>query len=188
MDKMLESLYLDILEQNYGKIKKFCAYHLHRNPLLIEDCCQEVFRLYLEALIKGREIKNTGAWLRKVAYTEVLRAEKDAAKRMNLEWTEKSDEDVIDNQLVAECDYIEEIVKRKFSDDKLIQMVSETLSEDEKYIFDCCFINPRPLEALAQELHINVNNLYQKKCILKKKLLTKIPEFISEVQDMALKL
>lgn len=187
MDKSLETHYLETIAQHYYKIKKFCAYHLHRNPHLVEDCCQEVFRLYLEALIKGHKIENVGAWLRKVAYSEIIRLEKDTAKRWTLEVVESSEENTLDGQMVIEYDYIEEIVKNKFSDNELTQMLIAPLSEAEKYLFDSCFMHPRPPEELAQELHISTNNLYQKKWALKKKLLDRIPELINEVENMALK-
>ena len=187
MDRVLEALYLDTLEQHYNKIKLFCAYHLHRNPHLVEDCCQEVFRLYLEALVKGRKIENVGAWLRKVAYSEIIRLERDAAKQWSLELLEDSGGSVTDNKLVVNYDYIDEIIKNKFTDDELIQVLIEPLSEEEKYLFDRCFIHPHPSEELAHELHITINNLYQKKWALKKKLLRRVPKLIAEIEDKALK-
>ena len=183
MDGRIKSLYLEAVDQHYNKIKKFCAYHLHRNPQIIEDCCQEVFLLYLDALIKGRTIKNVGAWLRKVAYTEVVRLEKESSKRFRVEVFERLEDASIENQLSIEYDFIEEIIKTRFTDDDLVKMLRETLSEEEKCVFDGCYIRKRSPEALAKELHITINNLYQKKWMLKNKLLTKIPQFISGVLE-----
>lgn len=183
MDERIKSLYLEAVDQHYNKIKKFCAYHLHRNPQLIEDCCQEIFLLYLDALIKGRSIKNVGAWLRKVAYTEVIRLEKEASKRFRVEVFERIEDTSIENQPSIEYDFIEEIIKTRFTDDDLVKMLRETLSEEEKCIFDGCYIRKCSPEALAKELHITVNNLYQKKWTLKKKLLSKIPQLISGILE-----
>ena len=183
MNERIESLYLEAVDLHYDKVKKFCAYHLHRNPQLIEDCCQEVFLLYLDALIKGRTIKNVGAWLRKVAYTEVIRLEKETSKRFRVEVFERLEDTSVENQLSIEYDFIEEIIKTRFTDDDLAKMLRETLSEEEQYMFDGCFIRRHPPEILAKELQITVNNLYQKKWALKKKLLSRIPQLISGILE-----
>lgn len=183
MDENIKSLYMETVDLHYNKIKKFCTYHLHRNPQLIEDCCQEVFLLYLDGLIKGRTIKNTGAWLRKVAYTEVIRLEKESSKRFCLEVFERVEDASIENQLSIEYDFIEEIIKTKFTDDDLTKMLREMLSEEEKIIFDGCFIRKCTPETLTKELQITTNNLYQKKWALKKKLPFKIMQLISEILE-----
>lgn len=185
MNKSLEYLYQEAWKEHYCRIKKFCTYHLHRNPDMIEDCCQEVFRLYYEALLKNQKIVNVGAWLSRVAYTEVLRVEKQAVKNQKL--VEFYDEFDLDERLGINYDYIEEIIKDKFSDDALIHSLLETLTEEERHLLNGCFLNPCPPNELAAQLHINVNYLYKKKWMLKKKLIDNMPYIINKIEREALK-
>ena len=185
MDRDLDALCREAWETHYNRIKKFCSYHLHRCPDMVDDdCCQEVFKLYYEALLKNREILNVGAWLSKVAFTEVLRVEKQAAQSQSLEGTISEPSE---KQLSVEYNYLEEIIKERFTDEALIDMITDTLTDEEKRIFDGCFLNPRPTNELASELHISANYLYKKKWVLKQKLAVKITEVVRTAEDKILK-
>ena len=180
MRESLKILYQEAWNEHYDRIKKFCACHLHRCPDMIEDCCQEVFLLYYEALLKKHKIENAGAWLRKVALTQVLRIEKQAEKRQKIvDLFENSENE----QYGIEYDYVEEIIKDEYSDSTIIKMLVKTLSEEEKFIFNGCFLHSYPPDEMAEQLHINNYYLYKKKWMLKKKIEAKVPEIIGDIVE-----
>ena len=52
-------------------IKKLCAYKLKSIPGEIDDCVQEVFLAFFDALNKGQQIEHPKAWLTTVANNKI---------------------------------------------------------------------------------------------------------------------
>lgn len=180
MERELELLYQSTWKQHYKRILRICIFRLHgSNKKYAEDCCQEVFRLFFETLQKGRNIENIGAWLSKVAYTEVIR------------WEKRNSHDLLvspdEEQLSIEYDFIEEILKNKMSDEEVITLIADTLTEEEKVIFSACVLKKRKASDIAQELKISMNVLYKKTWKLKKKLSLLVPQAISRIEEKLLK-
>ena len=118
--------------------------------------------------------------MRKVALTQVLRIEKQAEKRQKIvDLFENSENE----QYGIEYDYVEEIIKDEYSDSTIIKMLVKTLSEEEKFIFNGCFLHSYPPDEMAEQLHINTNYLYKKKWMLKKKIEAKVPEIIGDIVE-----
>ena len=110
------------------------------------------------------------AWLYKVANVEVKKAQKliyTAQNQVPLEELEQK-------QPSSEVDFLEELLKLRFSDEDLIRLVQETLTPEECEVFTCCFVEKEEPSAAAKRLGITVNHLYKKKCVLKQKLSKKI--------------
>lgn len=176
MDAELELRYLETWDQYYVEIKKFCSYRL--NQELVEDCCQEIFLAYLEALLKNIKIKNTKAWLYKVANNIICRLKKQAVAELAL----VDDPDSAEMEpLHVNFDYLEEIIRRKYTDDEIIQIISETLTDEEKLIFEKCFLGQDDTTFVADKLHITPNYLYKKKWALKLKLEQRIQKVIEDI-------
>lgn len=175
MNRDMEIKYLETWQQYYRKIIKFCKYQLNEYPSLVEDCCQEVFSSYLEALLKNVEIKNTNAWLYKTASNIAIRFRNKAKNEIAaIDDPDYSTSDAMH----VEYDFIEEIMKRNHSDEELLQMIRDSLTDEEKIIFTNCFIEQKPMDSVAKELKITTNYLYKKKWSLKHKLEEKVREIL----------
>lgn len=177
MDTELEAKYKETWNQYYGGIRKFCFYRLNQN--LVDDCCQEIFQAYLEALLKNIKIQNTRSWLYKVANNIICKMTKQAEFELAL----VDDPDCADmDTLHVEYDYLEEIIRRKYTDDEIIQIVKETLTDEEKLIFEECFLEQQDTTFVSNKLHITTNYLYKKKWALRQKLEQRIQKVVEDIK------
>lgn len=182
MDKRLYMQYQEDWNRYYQKIKKFIAYNLSQYPAYIEDCCEEVFEIYLNALLDGKKIENTSAWLYKVARIVTIKSQKKLIKATNLS-VSLDDDAVHELTPVVEYDFTEEIIKSKFSEDELIQLVSKTLSDVEKMWFRECFLEPKDITTLAKEQNISIGAVYKRKRVLRAKLKSSIKKVVVDIEN-----
>lgn len=84
---------------------------------------------------------------------------------------------------VVEYDFIEESVKNKFSEDELIQLVSETLSDAEKIWFQDFFLEPKDISVLAKEQNISIGAVYKRKRVLRTKLESSIKKVLMNIEN-----
>lgn len=179
MDSGLIKIYQEVWDQYYAGIRKFCYYRLNGFYNLVDDCCQEIFQAYLEALIKNIKIINTKAWLYKVANNIAYRLKKQA----EMELTLVDDPDYSDMEVLhTDYDYLEEIVKEKYTDGEIIKLISETLTDEEKFILEKCFLEHEDATAVADKLQITTNYLYKKKWNLKQKLERTIQKSLGDME------
>ena len=84
---------------------------------------------------------------------------------------------------VVEYDFIEESVKNKFSEDELIQLVSETLSDAEKIWSQDFFLEPKDISVLAKEQNISIGAVYKRKRVLRTKLESSIKKVLMNIEN-----
>lgn len=183
MNKQNRENYQNTWNAYYLKIKRYCAYFLRNDPSTVEDCCQDVFFAYWNALEKGQKIQNVQAWLYKVAYHHIKKVQKQRCAQPTLELLENS----ASHARAMDIDFIEEMLKTRFSDEELLQMVKATLTAEELHLFEGCFLERKSGAQLAEELGIQPNYLYKKKWVLKQKLTTEIHKVLSQAVDQLLK-
>ena len=183
MKESIITKYTDAWHTYYTKIYKLCTYQLNSLPGAAEDCCQEVFFAYWTALKKGQEIQNLQAWLYKVAYHRIKIYQKQAYVCPSPEPLDEAS----GAQAAVEVDFIEEMLKSRFCDEELLQMVKETLTEEERCIFEGCFLEQRPANEVAEQLGIQINYLYKKKWTLKQKLTQQVHKVLSDAVNALLK-
>ena len=182
MDKLLYIQYQETWNQYYPRIKNFIAYKLEQYPAYIEGCCEEVFEIYLNTLLKGNKIENTSAWLYKVARNMAIKFQKKIIKATHSSISLNDDTFYLETPVV-EYDFIEESVKNKFSEDELIQLVSETLSDAEKIWFQDFFLEPKDISVLAKEQNISIGAVYKRKRVLRTKLESSIKKVLMNIEN-----
>ena len=181
MDSGLTKKYQEAWNQYYVSIRKFCYYHLNGFSDLIDDCCQEIFQAYLEALIKNIKIVNTKAWLYKVANNITCRLKKQSEMELAL----VDDPDYSNMEVLhKDYDFLEEIIREKYTDGEIIKLISESLTEEEKFIFERCFLEQESSDVVADKLHITTNYLYKKKWTLKHKIEQRIQKTLDEIETV----
>lgn len=183
MNKQNRENYQAAWNTYYIKIKRYCAYFLRNDSPTVEDCCQDVFFAYWNALEKGQSIQNVQAWLYKVAYHHIKKIQKQRCEQPKLEPLENS----ATHARAMDIDFIEEMLKTHFTDEELLQMVKATLTDEELYLFEGCFLERKSGAEMAEKLGIRPNYLYKKKWVLKQKLTKEIHKVLSRAVDQLLK-
>ncbi len=161
----------DIVDAIYNEyepyIRKVCFYKLKDLPDKIDDCVQETFKILLEALNSGTDIKNPKAWLTSVAINVI----KDTYKELDKE------NSIID----FSCEALNSISfsntdeDRIFAvDDEQILMYKERiimlLNDDERSLIHDKYTLKKSIKLMAAERNTTENNMYQKFTRLKHKI------------------
>lgn len=185
--KRINEIYSKAWEVYRPAIMRLCTYYLRSIPDSIDDCCQNVFLAYYEALCSNKEIKNVAGWLHKTAYQQAKYFQRKnyiSNKRMVS----------IENQNTTKLletsenpDYIEEMIKRKFSDEEIFQMLITSLTPEEYDSLNYFFLQPKSMDDLASQLNISINAVYQRKWALKKKLTKIINSIMQEIESDLIK-
>lgn len=185
--KRINELYSIAWETYRPDIMKLCSYYLHSTPDVIDDCCQNVFLAYYEALYSNKKIMNVAGWLHKTAYQQAK-----YFQRKNYITNKRIVP--IENQKAMELpeasknpDYIEELIKRKFSDEEIYQMLISALTPEEYNSLNDFFLEPKNMADLASQLNIGINAVYQRKWALKSKLSRIAKSIIQEIENDLLK-
>lgn len=140
-------------------IKKLCEYKLKSMPNVIDDCVQEVFFAYIDAINKGQTIEHPKAWLTTVANNKIKDIYK-IAKKENERVIPLSHEEAVnypssvygmDNTLYISDEQIEQIKKNVLN-----QLTDEELKLIEEY-----YVQRIKLKSLAKNYHYSESKMKQ---------------------------
>lgn len=179
-EKMSESK--DILDTVYREnelyIRKLCNFKLKSIPDEVDDCVQETFTAFAEALYKGKEIENPKAWLLKVANNIIKDVySKNAKSRKRIV---SLDENITDDNLSYCMDFEQEPDFDEISVVPYKEYVLGLLTEDERNLIRDRYELNKSIRIIAADWDTTENNIYQRLSRLKIKTKIHINKVLNE--------
>lgn len=172
----------DILDTVYKEnelyVRKLCKLKLKSIPSEIDDCVQETFTAFAEALDKGKKIENPKAWLLKVANNII----KDVYSKnvRNRKRIVSLDENILNYDL----SYCINFEQTPDVDENLIllykEYILELLTDDERNLIRDRYDLHKSIRIMAADRDTTENNIYQKLSRLKVKTRMLINKVLNE--------
>ncbi len=172
INKVIESC-----EQYRTQLIHYCLKFFECEYEYAEDCVQDAYVALVENLNNGVEIKDYKAWL----YTVVLNCKnktiKDKLKRNEYSFTSNEEKDkVLNNTLMCEPDYLEEIVSDQVIAERAIHILS-SLNTEEKELYVSYYLKGKKLKDIATDFGVSHPTMRKRHTALKRKIKRKIKEF-----------
>lgn len=164
-------------EQYRNELIRYSSYFFEYEHEYAEDCVQEAYLALYENLSKGIEITNYKAWLIKVVLNQKNKILKHKINRKEFDFAETEvKEQFINNTLIYEPDYIEDMVTDETIEERMMIILS-SLNKEEQYLYFSHYRDKKNLKIIAQELGISHAAVRQRHRALKKKILQKIKQY-----------
>ena len=159
--------FVSALWQEYEPyIRKLCVFKLKSLPDYIDDCIQEVFLVFAEALNNGKNIEYPKAWLTKVANNKIndiyAQTKKETEKFVSFEAQN------IDNTYSC-VDYDEYFALADEQIPIIKEKVIGSFNEKERQLLYDRYTLKKSISQIADEYNTTQNNIYQKLFRLKQK-------------------
>lgn len=158
-------------------IRKLCTYKLQSLPHCADDCVQEVFLDFCDALNKGKTIERPRAWLTKVANNKIVDIYKQAKKEAESSVAFDGTLVEITNSCAVYDDYfhVEEAQLEIFKEKTVAR-----LSEAEKRLLHDRYTLNKSISVIAKEHGTTEDNVYQRLFRLKQKTKMLIENILNE--------
>lgn len=162
-----------VYRENEQYIRKLCSYKLKNLPSEIDDCVQEVFIAFVEAVEGGKEIKNPKAWLTVVANNMIKDIyEKNSKRKERIEYL--NDDTVCGIEYDIDNDFDEtQVLLYK---EKIISL----LTDDERSLLYERYVLKLDAAVIAEKRNTTRNNIFQKISRLKIKTKMLIKKVLNE--------
>lgn len=160
----------DEIKDNWGEyeayLKKLCGYKLKDRPECVEDCMQDIYIAYRQALVNGVIIQHEKAWLTKTACHIISDKLKQEAF-MDKNFVDYDDEHVSlfgeEPYAVLLCPPNEEILRMK---DRILA----AYSPEERSLIEDRYTHNMSGTELAEKYKTGIKNIYVRLYRLRKKI------------------
>ncbi len=172
INKIVESC-----EQYRTQLIQYCLQYFECEYEYAEDCVQDAYVALIENLKNGIEINNYKAWLYTVVLNRKNKVIKDKLKRNEFDFISNEEKDaVLNNTIVYEPDYLENIVTDKMIEERAVRIIS-SLAPDEKKLYIAYYLNRKKLKEIADDFGISHPTVRKRHTSLKRKIKKKIKDF-----------
>lgn len=167
----------DLWQEYEPYIRKLCSYKLKSLPDYIDDCIQDVFLVFAEALNNGKNIEYPKAWLTMVANNKVkdiyAQAKRKAEKNVSFESQnlDNTYSGVVHDEYFSIEDEQIPVLK-----EKVVNMLDD---KEQQLLYDRYTLN-KSISIIAKEHNTTENNIYQKLFRLKQKTKMLIEKVLNE--------
>lgn len=156
---------------------RYCLQYFEFEYEAAEDCVQEAYVALYENLCNGIEISKYKSWLYKVVLNYKNKAIGDKIKRNEKDFADSEEkENIINNSLVYEPDYVEQIVTDETIEKRMLIILS-ALNKNERHLYIAHYHNHKNMKEIAKELGISHTAARQRHVELKRKIIDMIKEY-----------
>ncbi len=156
---------------------EICLQYFEFEYEVAEDCVQEAYVALYESLCNGIEISNYKSWLYKVVLNYKNKTISDKIKRYEQDFKDSEEkENTINNSLVYEPDYVEQIVTDETIEKRMLIILS-ALNKNERYLYIAHYHKHKNFKEIAEEMGISHTAARQRHVELKRKIIDMIKEY-----------
>ncbi len=156
---------------------RYCLQYFEFEYEVAEDCVQEAYVALYESLCNGIEISNYKSWLYKVVLNYKNKTISDKIKRYEQDFKDSEEkENTINNSLVYEPDYVEQIVTDETIEKRMLIILS-VLNKNERYLYIAHYHKHKNFKEIAEEMGISHTAARQRHVELKRKIIDMIKEY-----------
>ncbi|WP_285946475.1 RNA polymerase sigma factor [Thomasclavelia cocleata] len=156
---------------------RYCLQYFEFEYEVAEDCVQEAYVALYESLCNGIEISNYKSWLYKVVLNYKNKTISDKIKRYEQDFKDSEEkENTINNSLVYEPDYVEQIVTDETIEKRMLIILS-ALNKNERYLYIAHYHKHKNFKEIAEEMGISHTAARQRHVELKRKIIDMIKEY-----------
>lgn len=156
---------------------RYCLQYFEFEYEVAEDCVQEAYVALYESLCSGIEISNYKSWLYKVVLNYKNKTIGDKIKRYEQDFKDSEEkENTINNSLVYEPDYVEQIVTDETIEKRMLIILS-ALNKNERYLYIAHYHKHKNFKEIAEEMGISHTAARQRHVELKRKIIDMIKEY-----------
>ncbi len=150
----------------FDKIARFCNIKL-KNRNEAEDCVQECFMIFYKRVLQGEEIKNTGAFLYKIA-DNLIKTQWRQDKKTNT---------IVSLDELSETLAATEIIDFSYIDfDLYAEKIIRILDEKEQLIYKMKYTDGKSIAEISRELNISFDAAAKRLSRLRQKVKDLITE------------